>query len=369
MGTYTKPRAGAIASIASNVWAGIKRLPATIAALVCTGVGITYNASFAEQFGQAAIALAVASDLLKAMAGPMFMGAVRSREWGRAGAAVVVGLVTLTVSLVAAFGSAQHVREASTDGRQDLIRAYDAAIKKKIALEAELAVLGNPRPVAMIQADIKAFTIDWPLWKGSKQCEKPSNKSQTDYCGPLLALYKERGAAAYKTDLETKGKDGVTMAQIDAIIAKGKPAHADPQAAAIAALTGLEEDTIRISISILIVGLIETGSIGGTIMASRPVPKRRREDAALERELEDLRRKFAPEKAAPSLMLVSNDDDPTPPKPRKRSKPDERRNQVASFVGKYREKHGHDPEPVEVREATGLPRSTAWRYQQEVKAG
>jgi len=62
---------------------------------------------------------------------------------------------------------------------------------------------------------------------------------------------------------------------------------------------------------------------------------------------------------------------PTPPqgpKPRKPSRPDQRREQVASFVGAYRARHGHDPEPAEVRRATGLPRSTAWRYQQEAMA-
>lgn len=61
--------------------------------------------------------LAIAFDVLKASAGPLFMQDVRYRDWVRAGAAFVVGVVTLAVSLVAAFGSAQHVREASSDER------------------------------------------------------------------------------------------------------------------------------------------------------------------------------------------------------------------------------------------------------------
>ncbi len=49
-----------------------------------------------------------------------------------------------------------------------------------------------------------------------------------------------------------------------------RPANADPQAHAIASVTGLPEDTIRLAISALIVVLIEVGAIGGGIMATAP---------------------------------------------------------------------------------------------------
>jgi hypothetical protein len=327
MGNYTTPPREAtwrrdLAEIAANIWTGIKRLPATVAALTCTGVGISYNAQFAQQFGDTAIALAVASDVLKALAGPAFMAAVRSREWGRAGAAFVVGLVTLAVSLVAAFGSAQHVREANTDERRNAIRAYDDAEKLKRSIEDELAALGTPRPVAMIQADIKNFKIDAGLWQRSKECEEATKPDTQSYCQPILDLYKERGAAARKTELEAQGKNGMTLAALNAIIAKGKPAHADPQAAAIAALTGLEEDHIRIGISILIVALIETGSIGGSIMATKPVPRRRRAmTAAIDKPAEEM--SLAELRALQPLLRDDATTPPEwdPPKPRNRRKP------------------------------------------------
>lgn len=41
----------------------------------------------------------------------------------------------------------------------------------------------------------------------------------------------------------------------------------------------------------------------------------------------------------------------------------EAREKVVSFVEAYRREHGREPEPREVRAATGLPRATAWRYQ------
>jgi hypothetical protein len=353
MVTYHQPQHGATASawrdVAGNIWSGIKRLPATLAALVCTGVGISYNAQFAEQFGQTAIALAVASDVLKAMAGPMFMSAIRAREWGRAGSAFIVGLVTVVFSLVAAFGSAQHVREASTDERKDQIRAFDLAEKAKRDIDAELALLGPARPVDVVQQDITNFRIDADLWRRSKQCSDATKPATQTYCQPLIDLYKERGAAARKTELAPK------IAELEAVLAKGKPAHADPQAAAIADWTGLEEDSIRRWISVLIVIAIETGAIFGSIMATRPTPRRREPE-----EIDIYARMKAFEASNPPPA-------PTPPspKPRKRAKPEQRRKDVADFRAAFVKKNGHEPAPADVRAALGFPRRASHSYLRE----
>jgi hypothetical protein len=57
---------------------------------------------------------------------------------------------------------------------------------------------------------------------------------------------------------------------------------------------------------------------------------------------------------------------PPPPGPGRKARQaaQERQARVSSFVAAYRARHGCDPSPRLVREATGLPRSTAWRYQQ-----
>jgi hypothetical protein len=190
--------------IIHSIWDGIKRIPATIAALTCTGVGIVYNAEFARQFGEAAIALAVAADILKALAGPTILAAVRAREFGRAGAAFVVLVVTLCFSLVAAFGSAQHRREDATEERADAIRAFKDAERRQTALEAELSQLGNPRPVDLIQAEVQSAKIDMGIWRRSKQCADISRGDTKDACAPILALYRERGAAARKVEIDAE---------------------------------------------------------------------------------------------------------------------------------------------------------------------
>ena len=345
---YTQPSGRAIARTAGVVWEGLKRLPATSAALVCTCVGISYNAQFAQQFGETAIALAIASDILKAASGPIFMSAIAAREWGRAGAALLVGIVTLAVSLVAAFGSAQHVREANTDERRAAIRAFDDAEKLKAAIETELALLGNPRPVAMIQSDIKNFPIDARLWSRSNLCEDATKPDTQAYCQPIIDLYKERGAAARKTEIEANGKDGFTLAQLNAIIAKGKPAHADPQAAAISALTGFHEDHIRIGISILIVAVIEVGTFGGSIMAAKPMQSRIPVNPA-----NDAIPAIPKHRRIPGM--------PQPPKGGRRGRKSDPR--VINFAEAFSRKHGRAPTGSEVKAAfPELPTSTAYDY-------
>lgn len=364
MANYTTPLRSATPwrDFFSACWSGIKRMPATFAALTCTGVGISYNAQFAQQFGTTAIALAIAADVLKAASGPMFMSAIRSGEWGRAGAAFLVGLVTLAFSLVAAFGSAQHVREENTDGRRDQIRAFDAAEKKLAEIRSEIAQLGKPRPREIVQGEKNLFKIDAELWRRSKKCTEASKPDTQAYCAPLLALDIELGARATLTALEGKGKDGQTIAELEQILAKGRPAHADPQSAAIAKKTGIDEDTIRLSISLLIVVAIEVGSIFGAIMATKPMGRRRDLEELEQKNLEQIRDRFFTDPPTP----------PMPPRPRRRRSQQERvvdrQAKVASFVNHYFEKHGEMPSASAVQEATGLPKTTAWRYQQKATA-
>ncbi|MGL4396603.1 MAG: hypothetical protein ACRCS9_08705 [Hyphomicrobium sp.] len=57
---------------------------------------------------------------------------------------------------------------------------------------------------------------------------------------------------------------------------------------------------------------------------------------------------------------------PEPPKPGKRVRHADREGVVKDFVQGFRARHGRDPEPREVRQATGLPRASAHRWQRRV---
>lgn len=74
------------------------------------------------------------------------------------------------------------------------------------------------------------------------------------------------------------------------------------------------------------------------------------------------------EQAAAQAAALGGPEASPPPGGQRRpgDRANERRRQVEDFVAAYRERHGADPEPRQVREATGLPRATAWRYQRAV---
>lgn len=110
--------------------------------------------------------------------------------------------------------------------------------------------------------------------------------------------------------------------------------------------------------------LLELGSIvfwsiglGGRPASPRAITER--ETPFTPDEIEDLKRFVKDSEPAPG---------PTPATPgggrRKSSQAEQRRQQVSEFVTAYRARHGRDPSPRAVRDHTGLPRATAWRYQQ-----
>jgi len=118
---------------------------------------------------------------------------------------IVAGLAATLLLAVSVTAMASHILEAQRAKVADeggARGAYDRAAAAYKRAAAELEALGNPRPVSVIQADIRAFKIDIALWRRSKQCEDATKPDTQAYCEPILALYKERGAAARKTELE-----------------------------------------------------------------------------------------------------------------------------------------------------------------------
>lgn len=118
---------------------------------------------------------------------------------------IVAGLAAALLLAVSVTAMASHILEAQRAKVADeggARGAYDRAEAAYRRAAAELEALGNPRPVSVIQADIRAFKIDAGLWRRSKECEEATKPDTQAYCEPILALYKERGAAARKTELE-----------------------------------------------------------------------------------------------------------------------------------------------------------------------
>lgn len=118
---------------------------------------------------------------------------------------IVAGLAAALLLAVSATAMVSHILEAQRAKGADeggARSAYDRADAAYQRAAAELEALGAPRPVSVIQEEVRSFPIDMRIWRRSSQCEDISREDTRAACEPILALYKERGAAARKTELE-----------------------------------------------------------------------------------------------------------------------------------------------------------------------
>lgn len=149
--------------------------------------------------GSVLVLAAVAISLSQARAAWVALTPNPLRQRIVAGVAAALLLAVSATAMVSHILEAQRAKVADEGGARSAYDRAEAAYKRAAA---ELEALGTPRPVSVIQAEVKAFPIDPALWRRSKQCEDATKPDTQAYCAPLLALYQERGAAARKTELE-----------------------------------------------------------------------------------------------------------------------------------------------------------------------
>lgn len=184
----------------------------------------------------------------------------------RAAAALLFAVLALA-SMVAVDGLLMRFRSDWAAGRGNAIQAHKDASAEVRRLEAELAALGITRPVDTIQADVQAARIDQVIWKRSKQCSDVTAPESKDACQPILELYKERGAAARKAEIEPQ------LASARAKLATIEPPKAaDPQAEALARLFGLSPEVIAyLMVAIIGLALELTACLGVWLMSAPSV--------------------------------------------------------------------------------------------------
>lgn len=184
----------------------------------------------------------------------------------RIAAGAIFGVLFLA-SMIAVDGMMMKFRSDWAAGRGNAISAYADAKREVDRLAKEIELLGSPRPVATVQAAVQAYRIDGAVWRRSKQCEDISRDDTKEACRPILELYKERGAAARKAELEPQlASARAKLEKID------PPKAADPQAAALAAWLGSDEaKTAYLMVAILGFGVELVACFGlWVLMDKRP---------------------------------------------------------------------------------------------------
>ena len=231
----------------------IRQLPVYGAAAALVACSAFFNASFGYTLGTTDAsrlvwqAASVGSDILKA-AGPVaLVWAIANRDILRGFASILLIAVTASYSVAAAIGFAASSRADMSSGNTDQQQAYDRSTAAHKSSAAEIARI-----------------VDNPRWKSTSGCSDATVRKSREFCKINEPLY--RSALA-------------KISASESIMAKGRPAQADPQAAAIAAAMGLSILQVQTGLSWLAAGLVELGSLFGFLIASgarskpRPVAK------------------------------------------------------------------------------------------------
>lgn len=206
---------------------------------------------------------AFALDLVKPQ---MLRAAGTPGDGPRRVAAGLIFAVLFVASMIAVDGMMMKFRSDWAAGRGNAISAHKDAKDEVDRLANEFAALGPSRPVAAIQADVKNFRIDPALWRRSAQCEDATKPDTQAYCAPLLELYKERGTAARKAEIEPKLSEA--RAKLESI---DPPKAADPQAAVLAAALGKNEEFIAyLMVAILGFAVELVACLGMWVLDRRP---------------------------------------------------------------------------------------------------
>lgn len=220
-----------------------------------------------EMDGQIYGAASAAADCLKALVPFFFFAAMRNRMWSQAAASAVVWVVVTTYSMTSALGHAAlnrfdtaGQRTLAADNHKDLRADLDRA-------KEQLSWIPQHRPALAVQGEIDRVKTQ-KAWTFTSGCTDITGKQGRDFCQGYHSLNAEQASGMESKALETR--IATIQTKLDAEgggHSVGVMAEADPQAAVLAKLTGLDLEKVQMAMTIFIALLIEVGSGFGMYVA------------------------------------------------------------------------------------------------------
>lgn len=240
------------------------------AALFC-GVSATMNAMFLSSLGRTGteslifVALSIAGDVTKATLPVVIVRCLEVRAWGHvSAAAAMLGVVTL-LSVASGAGFAATTRSGVVAERQDVADRRASLQSRRDELATRRAQLPAGRTVRAADAELAHAAID-RRWAWSKQCSEISSASIRQFCSEVLRLKAERAVAVDRNDLDAQ----VAALQVRLESAGTSGQDADPQAAVLAQLLGVDATLLRKHMSVTLAVIIELGSVILILLLSGP---------------------------------------------------------------------------------------------------
>lgn len=216
-----------------------------------------------ELDGQIYGAASAAADCLKALIPFFLFAAIRNRMWSQAAAASVVWVVVTAYSLTSAFGHAALNRFDTAGQRKIEAQAYKDLRSDLKRAQEQLSWVPQHRPAATVRGEIESTKTAYH-WQATESCAKVKGKTQRSFCDGYHGLTAELGSAEQSEQLE------VRISDIQAKLAKSGgtvASEADPQAAVLAKISGLDVDAVQMALTAFIALLLEIGSGFGMYIA------------------------------------------------------------------------------------------------------
>ncbi|MCB1504660.1 MAG: hypothetical protein KDJ47_06745 [Hyphomicrobiaceae bacterium] len=217
-----------------------------------------------ELDGQIYGAASAAADCLKALIPFFLFAAIKNKMWSQAVASAVVWVVVTSYSLTSAFGHAALNRQSTSGERQVAAQAYKDLRADLQRAQEQLSWVPQHRPAATVQSEMDSVKND-RAWKWTDGCTKTKGKYQRTVCDKYHALAAELGSAEQRSVLEARIAE--TQSKLATTSGGSVMADADPQAAVLAKIAGIDVDKVQMALTAFIAILLEIGSGFGMYVA------------------------------------------------------------------------------------------------------
>lgn len=216
-----------------------------------------------ELDGQIYGAASAAADVLKALVPFFLFAAIRNKAWSQAAASMLVWAVVMAYSLTSAFGHAALNRFDVAGQRAHESTVYESTRADLASAREQLAWIPQHRPMMAVKAELDGMKNS-RRWQSTKSCTDATIKVSIAFCDQYRSLSAELASAAKADALNAR----ILKAQAQlAGFSGGANQHADPQAAVLAKLTGVDLEKIQLAMTVFIALLLEIGSAFGMYIA------------------------------------------------------------------------------------------------------
>jgi hypothetical protein len=250
----------------------LKYIAAIVLALVFTGISAasaylfgTHIASGAK--GELFSVLGAAAEIVKALLPLAIAAAWTARQRTRVLVGCLMFLACMGWSLLSSIGNYSLARSENVTSTTTVQASYGDLKDQRDRAQRRIDAIGTQRTSSQIESEITAAKRD-KLFDRSKACTEATAPESRVLCSAIDKLTGELAAAKEAESLQQQVS--ALSARMSGLDMNAVLRTADPQAAALARITGLNEDQVRDTIALFCAVLLELLS-GFTLLVLMPI--------------------------------------------------------------------------------------------------